>query len=247
VTIHPGGIASIAESLTRVQAARLMIAHWLLIGTFGALTWPWLLRSLGGGGAASRARLLGLIDLADEALPSLGSWRADAGLLTIIARHIAEARPRTIVEFGGGLTTLVAARAQQRAGGGRLLSFDAEDQFAAATRALLTEHALEGEVRTAPLVPAPGGWPGRWYAHGPLPETIDMLIVDGPPWSVHPRGRGAAATLFDRLSPGGVVILDDAARPGERLVARQWRQERPDFDFRFVPGPAGTLIGTRRG
>ena len=27
-------------------------------------------------------------------------------------------------------------------------------------------------------------------------------------------------------------MLDDAARPGERVVARRWRKARPDFDFR---------------
>jgi predicted O-methyltransferase YrrM len=245
VTIHPGGLAQIADGLTRLDQLRLILRHWALIGTFGAIGWPWLLKSLGSGGAVARARLLAKIDLPDDALPQLGSWRADAGLLSLIADHIATARPNVIVEFGGGTTTLVAARALALNGGGRLLSFDQEEQFAAETRAMLARQGLEAEIHAAPLVPAPAGWKGQWYGHGPLPEAIDMMIVDGPPWFIHPMGRGAAAALFQRIAPGGIVILDDAARPGERLVARRWRREHPNFDFRYVPGSAGTLIGTR--
>jgi hypothetical protein len=45
---------------------------------------------------------------------------------------------------------------------------------------------------------------------------------------------------------GGTVMLDDAARPGERLVARRWRKRWPNFTFRLdKSGSKGTLIGTR--
>lgn len=41
-------------------------------------------------------------------------------------------------------------------------------------------------------------------------------------------------------------MLDDAARPGERVVARKWRRKWPNFAFRLVhSGTKGTLIGTR--
>jgi predicted O-methyltransferase YrrM len=58
--------------------------------------------------------------------------------------------------------------------------------------------------------------------------------------------RGSAERLFDRIAPGGVVMLDDAARPGERIVARRWRERWPDFEFRLLPGIKGTLMGVRR-
>ena len=38
------------------------------------------------------------------------------------------------------------------------------------------------------------------------------------------------------IAPGGTVMLDDAARPGERFVARRWRKAHPDFDFRMWKG-----------
>lgn len=73
-----------------------------------------------------------------------------------------------------------------------------------------------------------------------------MLIIDGPPWVIHPYARGIADRLFDRVAPGGVVMLDDAARPGERIVARRWRRKWQDFEFSFEGGGTkGLLLGRK--
>lgn len=229
----------------RVHRHTLSDRAWVL--AFGAIQWPWLLRSLSGGPRAAKAALLRRLQLPPDALPHLGSWKADAGLLGLIVDHIEEARPRIVVEFGAGASTLVAARALQLHGGGTLISFDQHGDFVAATRSWLMEHGVDADLRAVPLAPSPAGWPGLWYDHGELPAAIDMLLIDGPPWTIHPLTRGSAELLFDRIAPGGVIILDDAARPGERLVARQWRKRWPDFDFHLVHhGTKGTLIGRRR-
>lgn len=222
--------------------------EWAMVLAFGAIQWPWLLRSLSGGPPEARAALLARLDLPDDALPNLGSWKADAGFLRLVADQILSKRPRTIVEFGAGASTLVAARALQINGEGALVSFDQHGDFVEETRVWLADHGIDADIRHAPLGPAPGGWPGLWYEHGPLPERIDLLLIDGPPWTIHPFTRGAAETLFDRIAPGGTVMLDDGARPGERVVAARWRERWPDFDFRLVhAGTKGTLIATRRG
>lgn len=222
-------------------------ADWAAILAFGAITWPWLLRGLHGGPAETREALLRRLDLPADALPHLGSWKADAGLLSLIADHVLATRPELVVEFGTGASTLVIARALQKAGGGRLISFEQHPDFVDATRRWLADHRLDADLRAVPLRPSPEGWPGLWYDHGRLPRDIDMMLVDGPPWTIHPLTRGAAASLFDNVAPGGTVFLDDAARPGERLIARRWRKARPDFEFRmWKGGTKGTLIGTRR-
>ncbi|WCT73559.1 class I SAM-dependent methyltransferase [Sphingomonas naphthae] len=240
--------SAIAPQIVRLLPQLRAAWDMLVVIVFGGIGWPWLLRSLGGGSPAARATLLARTGLPDDALPAkLGSWRADANFLTLIADEILTRRPRTIVEFGGGTTTLVAARCLANVGeGGSFVSVDGDTGFAADTRAMLARQGLGADIRAVPLADPPDGWPGQWYDHGPLPAQIDMMIVDGPPWAIHPMVRGAAASLFGRIAPGGVVLLDDAARPGERLVARRWRREWPDFDWRRIDGPAGTLIGVRR-
>lgn len=223
------------------------MADWAAVITFGALQWPWLLRSLHGGSLADKHALLDRLELPYDALPYLGSWKADTGLLKLVVDHVLAEKPQVVVEFGTGASTLVIARALQKAGGGQLISFDQHGDFVEATRDWLEEFGLEADLRAAPLKPSPDGWPGLWYDHGALPREIDMMLIDGPPWTVHPLVRGAAVSLFDRITPGGTVFLDDAARLGERVVARRWRKLRPDFDFRLdKSGSKGTLIGRRR-
>ncbi|QIG79605.1 class I SAM-dependent methyltransferase [Stakelama tenebrarum] len=219
------------------------IAHLIAIG---AVQWPWLLRSLSGGTKAAKQRLLDRLDLAPDALPNLGSWKADTGFLHLIVDHILEHQPETVLELGTGASSLIIAKALQRAGRGKLISCDQHADFVAATREWLHENGVEAELRATPLRPAPGGWPGIWYDHGSLPDRVDLLVIDGPPWTIHPYVRGAAETLFDRISVGGKILLDDGARPGERIIARKWRRNWPDFEFRLVhAGTKGTLIGTR--
>jgi len=214
---------------------------------FGAVQWPWLIRSLHGGTRKEKRALLDRLDLPHDALPHLGSWKADTGLLTFLAEHILAHRPRVVVEFGTGASTFVLARALQKAGGGTLISFDQHRDFVEATRQWLADYGLDADLRAVPLRPPHDGGFGLWYDHGSLPSAIDLLVIDGPPWTIHPLTRGNAAGLFGHISPGGMVVLDDGARPGERLIARRWRRDWPEFDFRLLRnGSKGTLVGTRR-
>jgi predicted O-methyltransferase YrrM len=227
------------------RGRRLSDLAWVI--GFGAIGWPWLLMSLSGGRKADKRALMDELGLAPDSLPHLGSWKADVGFLRHIIREIARLRPAHVVELGAGASSLVAAKALVLHGGGQLHSFDQHGGFVDGTRHWLADNGLSVDIRHAPLEAEVADWPGRWYAIDSLPDQIDLIIIDGPPWSVHPLVRGAADSLFARLSPNGVVLLDDAARPGERLVARRWRQRWPHIDFRLVQdGTKGTLVGRRR-
>ncbi|WP_336958662.1 class I SAM-dependent methyltransferase [Sphingobium aquiterrae] len=240
------GLFSLSEARTdEPLGQRISDTAWRM--AFGAIGWPWLLRSLSGGTRAQKRALLDRLGLAHDALPHLGSWKADTGFLKHIVDRIEQLRPSAVVELGAGASTLVAARALALHGGGQLTSFDQHGGFVEATRLWLADNDLSVDLRHAPLEAKIDGWPGRWYDIGALPERIDMIVIDGPPWSVHPLVRGAADSLFSRLTPGGVILLDDAARPGERLVARAWRKRWPDIDFTLVQdGTKGTLVGIKR-
>jgi predicted O-methyltransferase YrrM len=229
-----------------VRRERSLI-EWATVLAFYPLNAPWLLKSLYGGSQARKRALLERLGLPEDALPNLGSWKADVGLLHLIVDHIFEAKPKVVVEFGAGASTLIIARALQMVGGGTHIALDQHEDFVRATGDWLAEHGLSADLRAVELVPSPGGWPGMWYDHEPLPDAIDFMVIDGPPWTIHPFTRGAAGTLFGRIRRGGKIMLDDGARPGERIVARRWRRLWPDFDFKLLKsGTKGTLVGVRR-
>jgi predicted O-methyltransferase YrrM len=219
---------------------------WVRLLSFGAVQWPWLLKSLYGGRKADKTALLDRLGLPEDALPHLGSWKADTGLLHRIVDTVLAHKPGTVVELGAGASTLVVAKAMQLAGGGRLVSFDQHGDFVGAVRNWLADHDLTADVRHAPIIAHNGRWSGLWYDLVGVPDQIDLLLIDGPPWALGPTIREGAERLFSRVPVGGIVMLDDAARPGERLVAKHWKRDWPQFDWALLPGIKGTLMGARR-
>ena len=212
---------------------------------WGAIQWPWLARSLWGGKLADKHALLDRLGLPHDALPNLGSWKADTYFLWRMVGAIEKMRPREVVELGCGASTLVLAKALERNGGGRLTSYDQHPDFVEATGRWLAGHGLSATMRHAPIVEDPTTWSHTWYDLSGVPSDIDLLVIDGPPWSLNPFIRGRAEQLFERIVPGGMVLLDDAARPGERVVATRWRRDWPNFRFTLLPGAKGTLVGER--
>lgn len=220
---------------------------WAMLLSFGAIQWPWLLKSLYGGRNRDKAALLARLGLPDEALPNLGSWKADVHLLNRVAELIFDMRPQMIVELGAGATTLVAGQALAMVGkGGQIVSYDQHGDFVDSTRRWLTAYGVASDIRHAPLTSPSGEYGDLWYRLEDLPDVINLLLIDGPPWATNPLIRAHAQRLFDRIAPGGHIILDDAARPGERLIARQWQRDWPEFEWTFSAKGKGVLVGKRR-
>ena len=234
------GLLSLEESgPDRPLAEKALTIAW------GAIQWPWLLRSLWGGKLADKHALLDRLGLPHDALPHLGSWKADTYFLWRIVGAIERLRPREVVELGCGASSLVIAQALEQNGSGRLTSFDQHADFVEATARWLASHGLSASLRHAPLVEDPTSWSHCWYQLPGVPPEIDLLVIDGPPWALNPFIRGRAEVLFDRIRPGGMVLLDDAARPGERVVAMRWKRDWPMFRWQLLPGAKGTLVGER--
>jgi predicted O-methyltransferase YrrM len=236
------------QSLALVDAGlHRSISDRLMVLAYGAIQWPWLLRSLDGGRKADKQALLEHLDLPHDALPNLGSWKADTHFLGHIVSAIEYLKPLNVVELGCGASSFVISRALQLNGNGQLHSYDQHATFATATQYWISENGLSANIHHAPLGPSPAGWPGSWYQLSHLPASIDLLVIDGPPWAIHPHVRGAAASLFPLLRPGGMILLDDAARPGERVVAGRWRKDHRNIEFILdSAGAKGTLVGRKQ-
>ncbi len=180
-------------------------------------------------------------------LPVPGGWAASTDLLGEVLRVIAAQRPQRVIELGSGLSTLVIAAALRSNGGGHLFSIDAESDYAAATRAQLQRHGLSdwAEVRVAPLKQLSFEDSTRpWYDISQLADLkdIDLLLIDGPPTLLRADIRYPALPYFwNRLNPGAVVLLDDAARPAERAIASVWQQRFAGARFEHLRLEKGAL------
>ena len=185
------------------------------------------------------------VDVAD--IPPTGGPAASPDFLLLLARAVLTERPETVVEFGSGTSSFVIARCLEINGTGSLLSFDHSPGFAELTRRQLARRNLFPTIEVVPLrAPSSPAHCGMWYAADDLPDRIDMIVVDGPPASLHPETRGGAGpATFARLRDGGVVFLDDARRDGERRVVANWRKEHPEIDFTHADTVKGTVVGRK--
>jgi predicted O-methyltransferase YrrM len=161
--------------------------------------------------------------------------------LTVVLQLISVLGVRQVLELGSGQSTLAIARTLRESGGGRVLSLDDDVRWAGVTEAGLKQEGLGNiaEIRAAPLVEvSSGGRRAPWYdlSSTDRQARYDLILVDGPPaWKGDPLARlPALYELKDQLSDKGVLLLDDAARPGESEIARQWQRDFPDLHFRKI-------------
>ena len=155
---------------------------------------------------------------------STGSMRPSA--MVAVCNEIVHGRRRTVVECGSGVSTVVVARLLRQLGApASVTSLEHDADWAELVTELLHREGLDhiGSVRHAPLEGDP-----PWYAGSAvdrLPTGIDLLVVDGPPAFAPGEGlrrAPAMSRLEERMTPDATVYLDDAQRPGEQAVVRDW-------------------------
>lgn len=136
-------------------------------------------------------------------------------------------QPKKVVEFGGGLSTRALAR--ELLADSSLLSFDHGQAFANRTQEAVdsSQHCCSIDIMVRQLRV-------QWYQRKPLTfydlssddqaklQGAEFVFVDGPPGRL---GREAALYVaFSLMSPGAVLMLDDANRPGERRAKAAWKK-----------------------
>lgn len=174
-----------------------------------------------------------------HALPATRGWAASPDFLRLLTKYVLEDKPSLIAECSSGVSTLVLASCLKKLGQGKVLSLEHDPEFAKATRAQLHLRGLDdwATVIDAPLKQLEiSGWSGKWYDIKNFPENVavDMLVIDGPPATTSPLARFPALPFFyEKLSKGGIVLLDDAARLEEAEAVNRWIIDYPDL--RRVP------------
>lgn len=169
-----------------------------------------------------------------HSLPPTRKWAASPDLLKQLTTYALQARPKTIVECGSGVSTIVLARCAQLNGAGHVYTLEHSPEAAQQTRGNLKQHGLEEYVTVleAPLRKYElGGQTWSWYSTEGLPEAgVDMLFVDGPPAATQSLARyPAGPLLLPRLTPGAAAFLDDANRGDEKQIVERWAREFPAY------------------
>ena len=187
-------------------------------------------------------------------LPTTRGWAASPDFLLVITRLVAELQPRSVVECGSGVTTVVLSRLLSIIPGATMLSFDHDPSFAQKTASMLRERDLPGPValsiNAAPMAGhVINGEAFNWYKTDEVmvPDPIDLLVVDGPIVSNdNPLARYPALPILGPyLSDKAVVILDDANRPSEQQTLQRWVDEFPGWAVEMVATEKGTAIMRR--
>jgi predicted O-methyltransferase YrrM len=164
----------------------------------------------------------------------LRGWAASPDLTAILAAQIRQSKPLTIFEAGGGQSTVISAYCLEQLGQGHVYAVDHDAVFADKTRENIARHGLS-DVATVTHAPLKDytikGETWQWYdLDCGIPESIDLLLIDGPPQygQVGPMMRYPALPLLaSRLSAETVIIMDDADREAETRIAELWMQEFP--------------------
>ena len=175
-----------------------------------------------------------------KALPQMRSYAASPDFLCLLYDLIREHEPQVVVECGGGVSTLISGYALEQNGSGKVLAMEHDAHYAAATEREIQRHGLQqrASVLHAPLTEAEvGKYRIPWYSLKDFPEAlrIDLLVVDGPPSTLHELARYPAFPLLrEHLSKQALILVDDCIRPAERRMVEMWAKEMPGLTVRWV-------------
>lgn len=184
---------------------------------------------------------------------TLGGWALDVPAIDRLVQLLREHRPSTVVEFGSGTSTLLIAGilTELQTPNSTLISCEQDPVWAEKMRALLTEAGLQdiAHVLHLPLTPATTELPASFT----MTDEAEILLRAHPPQLVLVDGPilnsgGSRLRTLDLVKPfikdDAIVLLDDALRDAELLIAEAWTA-RPDVDVRGIRPQGKGLLEAR--
>jgi predicted O-methyltransferase YrrM len=169
-------------------------------------------------------------------LPHSRGWAASPDFLWIIIKYMIERNPRHILELGSGLSTLYIGYMLKKTGTGTLCSVEHSEPYYKEVLKTLATHELQSCVHMiyAPLEQTiVRGQGAIWYQPDLLvsdENSIDMLIIDGPPAVQGKQSRYPAIPLLHKkLAHNAIIIMDDYNRKSDRESVQEWLKEYPDI------------------
>jgi hypothetical protein len=156
----------------------------------------------------------------------LGTWAIDQAGIDVIWKTLEKIKPKVIVEFGSGSSTLVFASwlKQRNASDNSCISIEQDEREAEATRSRLVKHGLSKYVF---VIVAPVNKDGCYE----LPDDkireiiaqrkVDFVFIDGPSGPTGCR-INTREVILPYLEKQCYWLLHDALRDGEMSIVKQW-------------------------
>ena len=192
----------------------------------------------------------------DLPLPIGGGWALTGDSAAILVREALLRRPKTVLELGSGVSTLLLGQVLRNRGDGHVVSIDHDTTWAERTRRSVEFLGLRDYVTVvdAPLKRVEiAGQAFEWYD---IPRErldrlgpVDMLLVDGPPQARDQPNTArypALPMLSERLSSDALIFVDDANRPTESAMVRRWQAENPGWFAEHFNTVDGVCMLSRR-
>ena len=76
-----------------------------------------------------------------------------------------------------------------------------------------------------------------WYdlSKAVVPNSVDLLLVDGPPGEVGPQSRYPAFPLLEQfLSDSALIVLDDGRRQEEQQIVTRWASNSSMTEIKHI-------------
>lgn len=198
------------------------------LAAFAAMAIPWFHAFRLQRKAAQEARELWSLNGVtgpDGVWPAPGGWALGPAAIKFLISEVRKHSFRTVVELGPGASSVFLGRACPSL---EMYGLEHDEHFFEVVSDLIDSHDIKDySLVYAPLEPKEDGTP--WYSDAALdqvPSSIDVLIVDGPPnWRATGNRRPAYGAFRDRMTPGGLVVIDDTHRLDERQMAMEWARD----------------------
>lgn len=162
--------------------------------------------------------------------PEYGGWRLEKDACQFIGKYCETFKPRRVLEFGSGLSTLILAHEASRGNVEKVWSIDHMLDFPGHPAKALTDR---GNARFVMLHRFPITLrysAGKLFQFYKIPRSLlreivslDLLIIDGPPYFFNGR-EAALYVVHPLLTRKALVIMDDARRKNrEQAYLGNWR------------------------
>lgn len=176
----------------------------------------------------------------DMPLPPMRGWSISPDIAALLVELLRKYKPKTILELGGGSSTIIAAKVMREIHpDGKVIAVEAIEKFANHAEDRFRRYGVDDitTVIHAPLVKVEienQNW--MWYDPEKLKhiENIDFMLVDGPSQHLNPKRMvryPALPVMRPQLSENALILMDDAHREDETMIAERWQKEYSELQL----------------